>query len=508
MSAETPTRASGTDSGLLSPVWAGTPVEAVTSDEAWLAAMVEFEAALATAQASLGAVPRGTAAAIRTAGANGRLDPVELARRSREAANPVVFFVKKLTELVAEVSPEAAGHVHAGSTSQDVLDSAAMLVATRALTLLHEDLGRIRAALARLAREHRDTPAAARTLTQHAVPTTFGLRAATWLTLIADAHDRVGALLDTRLPVSLGGAAGTLSAYHDQLRAAGVTGFHPELRLVELVADELGLSGTALPWHAARTPIADLAGVLAFTGGALGKFAADVLVLSRTEVAEVAEPAAAGRGQSSAMPQKRNPVLSTLIAAAARQLPVYALVLQQAVVSEDERPAGAWHAEWQPLRECLRLAGGASHTAAELAEGLVVSAERVHANLVLTGTALVAERLSVALAPDLGRRLAKDTVTRAVRATEGGLPLDEALRLALKESGHADALSTPLEQLLAPEDYLGAAVPLTDRAVHRATGAGSPDTPEHGGDVPPAAGAHPASHPTTDPTPSSHDRED
>ncbi|MGW5478100.1 lyase family protein [Streptomyces sp. NPDC004008] len=506
MSADEETPAPGTDSGLLSPVWAGTPVEAVTSDEAWLAAMVEFEAALATAQASLGAVPQGTAEAIRTAGASGRLGLVELARRGREAANPVVYFVKRLTELVAEVSPEAAGHVHAGSTSQDVLDSAAMLVATRALTLLRDDLGRIRAALAALSREHRTAPAAARTLTQHAVPTTFGLRAATWLTLIADAHDRVGALLDTRLPVSLGGAAGTLSAYHDHLRAAGVPGVHPELRLVGLVAEELGLAEGALPWHAARTPIADLAGGLAFVGGALGKFAADVLVLSRTEIAEVAEPAAAGRGQSSAMPQKRNPVLSTLVAAAARQLPVYALVLQQALVTEDERAAGAWHAEWQPLRECLRLAGGAAHTAAELAEGLVVSAERVRANLVLTGTGLVAERLSVALSTDLGRRLAKETVTRAVRSTETGVPLAEALRLALKEAGHADGLSTPLEQLLAPEDYLGAAVPLTDRAVHRATTA---DTPSTAGDPSPAAtdNPHPYTRPT-DPTPSSHDRED
>ncbi|MEU6368593.1 lyase family protein [Streptomyces sp. NPDC046931] len=497
MSAEEQTLAPGTDSGLLSPVWAGTPVEAVTSDEAWLSAMVEFEAALATAQARLGAVPQGTAAAIREAGASGRLALVDLARRGREAANPVVYFVKRLTELVADISPEAAGHVHAGSTSQDVLDSAAMLVATRALTLLRDDLGRIRAALAALARDHRTTPAAARTLTQHAVPTTFGLRAATWLTLVADAHDRVGALLDRRLPVSLGGAAGTLSAYHDHLRAAGVPGFHPELRLVELVADELGLAGTALPWQAVRTPIADLAGVLAFVGGALGKFAADVLVLSRTEIAEVAEPAAAGRGQSSAMPQKRNPVLSTLVAAAARQLPVYALVLQQAVVTEDERPAGAWHAEWQPLRECLRLAGGAAHTAAELAEGLVVSEERVRANLGLTGTGLVAERLSVALSPDLGRRQAKETVTRAVRSTEAGVPLAEALRLALKDTGHADGLSTPLEQLLAPEDYLGAALPLTDRAVDRAT------TVATEGPVPATTPPHPYTHPTP-----SHDRED
>ncbi|MDQ0779975.1 3-carboxy-cis,cis-muconate cycloisomerase [Streptomyces aurantiacus] len=473
----------GTDSGLLSPVWAGTPVETVTSDEAWLAAMAEFEAALATAQARLGAVPETTAAAIRAAAADGGLDPVELARLGREAANPVVHFVKRLTGRVAARDPEAAGHVHAGSTSQDVLDSAAMLIATRTLVLVRDDLVHLRAALTDLAREHRSTAAVARTLTQHAVPTTYGARAATWLTLVCDAHDRVDALLSKGLPVSMGGAAGTLAGYHDHLTAAGTPGDHPELRLVSLVADELGLARPALPWHAVRTPIADLAAVLSFVGGALGKFAADVLVLTRTEIAEVAEPATEGRGQSSAMPQKRNPVLSTLVMTAARQLPVYALVLGQSMVAEDERSSGAWHAEWQPLRECLRLAAGASHTAAELAKGLTVSAGRVRANLELTGSSLVAERLSVALVPDLGRQRAKEAVTRAVRATEAGVPAAEALRAALQEAGLVDGRSTrldSLDELLDPQRYLGAAEPLVDRAVHRAGAAAAPLTPSEG----------------------------
>jgi len=472
-----PHRAVGTDSGLLSPVWAGTPVEAVTSDEAWLAAMVEFEAALATAQAHLGAVPAATAAAIRAAGDGGGLDLVELARVGREAANPVVGFVKRLTELVAGVDPDAAGHVHAGCTSQDVLDSAAMLVATSALNLVRDDLVRIRAALTALAHDHRSTPAVARTLTQHAVPTTFGAKAATWLTLVCDAHDRVDALLAAGLPVSMGGAAGTLASYHDHLKAAGATDDHPELGLATLVADELGLARPALPWHAVRTPIADLAAVLSFVGGALGKFAADVLVLSRTEIAEVSEPAAVGRGQSSTMPQKRNPVLSVLVATAARQLPVYALVLGQSMVAEDERSSGAWHAEWQPLRECLRLAGGASHTAAELAEGLVVVADRIRVNLSLTGSSLVAERLSVALGQELGRQRAKDAVTRAVRDTEKGMPAAQALRRALEQAGLVDGRSAcldSLDELLDPAAYLGAAAPLVDRAVDRAGTAAAP----------------------------------
>ncbi|MGW0705562.1 lyase family protein [Streptomyces sp. NPDC002643] len=496
-------RAAGTDSGLLSPVWAGTPVEAVTSDEAWLTAMVEFEAELATAQARLGAVPPGTAAAIREAGVvraagagraeapGGGLDPAELARLGREAANPVVHFVKRLTELVAEVDTEAAGSVHAGCTSQDVLDSAAMLVATRALTLVRDDLDRMRAALAALARDHRSTPAVARTLTQHAVPTTFGVKAATWLTLVCDAHDRVDALLEKGLPLSLGGAAGTLSAYHDHLTDAGVSGDHPELLLAALVSAGLGLAQPTVPWHAARTPIADLSAVLSFVGGALGKFAADVLVLSRTEIAEVAEPVAVGRGQSSAMPQKRNPVLSTLVATAARQLPVYALVLEQSMVAEDERSAGAWHAEWQPLRECLRLAAGATHTAAELAEGLVVSADRARANLLLTGSGVVAERLSTTLGRELGRQRAKEAVTRAVRATETGVPAAEALRHALAETDLTDvpedALDSlgSLDELLDPERFLGAAEPLVDRAVHRACASAEPPAQPHDDPAPP-----------------------
>lgn len=475
-------RGAGVDSGLLAPVWAGTPVEGVTSDEAWLAAMVEFEGALADAQAELGAVPHGVGDAVRAAGAGGGLDPVALARRGREAANPVVFFVSRLTELVAAADPEAARHVHAASTSQDVLDSAAMLVARRALELLHGDLGRIRTALAALALAHRDTPAAARTLTQHAVPTTVGLRAAGWLTPASDAHDRVGALLAGGLPVSMGGAAGTLAAYHDQLRTAGAAGDHPELRLVELVAGRLGLAAPEVPWHAVRTPVAELGAVLSLAAGALGKFAADVLVLTRTEIGEVVEPAAAGRGRSSAMPQKRNPVLSTLVASAARQVPVYALVLQQSLVAEDERSAGAWHAEWEPLRQCLRLTGGAAHTAAELAEGLAVSVDRVRANTALTGAGLVAERLSVALAADLGRTRAKEIVTRAVRGTEDGIPPVEALRSALAEAGCADEVSFAPGELLDPAGYLGAAGPLVDRAVRRA--AAPPPDPGPAGPVP------------------------
>jgi 3-carboxy-cis,cis-muconate cycloisomerase len=208
---------------------------------------------------------------------------------------------------------------------------------------------------------------AGRTLGQQAVPTTFGLKAAGWLTGCRDARDRLAAV---RLPVQLGGAAGTMAGYGDGA-----------LDLLPLFAAETGLAEPVLPWHTLRTPVTDLACALAAVTGALGKLATDVILLAQSEVGEVAEPAAPGRGGSSAMAHKRNPVLATMIRSAALQAPALAQVLLASRVAEHERPAGSWHAEWQPLRECLRLAGGAAGTAAELAEGLEVFPERMRHNL-------------------------------------------------------------------------------------------------------------------------------
>lgn len=462
----------GPDSGLLAPVWAGTPVEAVTGDRAWLTAMVEAEAALATAQAAIGVVPYGTAATIRAAGAD--LDVVSIARRSRESANPVVCFVADLTEAVARRDPALADHVHAGCTSQDVFDTAAMLVTRRALELLLADLLRIADALAGLATEHRGTLAVARTLAQHALPTTFGLKAANWLMLVRTAADRVDALLTAGLPVSLGGAVGTMAGYHEHVATvSGVdNGDLPELRLPALMAAELGLAAPPLPWHTNRAPIADVAAALSFAAGALGKVAADVLVQSRTEIAEVAEPTAVGRGASSAMPQKRNPVLSTLIAAAARQVPVFAVVLAQAMVAEDERPAGAWHAEWQPLRECLRLTGGAAHTAVELVEGLVVDTARMARNTAITGGALLTERVVAQLAPVVGRRRAKQLVAGALADDPDDVP--GALARALRDE---NGLPVDTKELFEPQEYLGSADALVGRALRWAHGPNTGSAP-------------------------------
>ncbi|MEU7553460.1 3-carboxy-cis,cis-muconate cycloisomerase [Streptomyces sp. NPDC044571] len=459
-----------TDAGLLSPVRAGTPAEEAVSDLAWLQAMLDAEAALARAQASLDTLPKEAADTITRAARADRLDLRALALAARETANPVVGLVQALTRVVAEEDPRAAEYVHRGSTSQDILDTGAMLVADRTLRLVRADLRRTAAALGRLAGEHRDTAMAGRTLALQAVPTTFGLKAAGWRQLVLDADERLARVQEGGLPVSLGGAAGTLAGYLEYARLDDAGG-RPEPgvyldRLEEAFAAETGLARPALPWHVLRTPMADLAAALAFTAGALGKIAVDVQNLSRTEVAEVAEPAVAGRGSSSAMPHKRNPVLSTLLRSAALQVPVLATGLVQCLVSEDERSAGAWHAEWQLLRECLRLAGGAAHTAVELAEGLEARPGRMHANLLLTGSRIVSERIAAVLAPQLGKTAAKQLLTRvSAVAEESGRPLHELLAGEPVLDGHWS--TEELVALCDPATYTGGAGALVDRALTR-----------------------------------------
>jgi len=448
------------DAGLLSPVRVGTEAEAAVGDGAWLQAMLDAEAGLARAQARCGTVPAQAAAAITAAARADLLDVRELALAARETANPVVGLVKALTAVVAERSPQAAEYVHRGSTSQDVFDTGAMLVAQRVLRIIVRDLRSVADALGRLAVTHRDTVTAGRTLALHAVPTTFGLKAAGWRQLVLDSVERLERI---ELPVALGGAAGTLAGY---LQYAGEDA-EPTTVLEELgaaFADETGLAVPTLPWHALRTPVADLGAALAHTTGALGKIAADVLVLARTEIGEVAEPAVTGRGVSSAMPHKRNPVLATLIRSAALQVPALATVLLQSLPTEDERSAGMWHAEWQPLREALRLTGGAAHTAVELARGLLVRPERMRTNLDATGGQLVSERVSAVLAPRLGKTAAKELLSQAsMLASRTGLPLADVLADLPQLAGILSREEAAA--LLDPAGYTGLAGPLVDRAL-------------------------------------------
>ncbi|MZD07470.1 3-carboxy-cis,cis-muconate cycloisomerase [Streptomyces sp. SID5785] len=427
--------------GLLSPGRAGSAVEAATGDRALLQALLDAEVALGRALGAPEPVLREMAAAARAE----RFDARSLAERGRAGGNPVIPLV---ADLRAAVSPEAAAWVHRGATSQDILDTALMLLAQRARTLVLADLDATADTLAGLAAAHRDTPMPGRTLTQHAVPTTFGLKAAGWRALVLDARDRLAALA---LPAQLGGAAGTLAALDGRTE------------LLAKYAAHTGLDAPPLPWHVLRTPVAELGAALGLLGGALGKLAADVLVLSRTETGEVSEGSAGG---SSAMPHKANPVRATLIAAAARRLPQHAAVLLASMAAEDERPAGAWHAEWGTLRDALRDAGGAARDAAELTASLRVHPDAMRARLELTGGLIVSERLVAVLGRTLGRDRARRLLTGAARdAATGPRPLEEILA-ALPEV--RDALGTQrLHRLLDPAQYLGAAPELTDRALSR-----------------------------------------
>ena len=451
------------DGGLLAPVRAGTRVEALTSDRAWVRAMLDAEAALARAQARAGLISGEAAALIDRTAAALTVDAADLARRSRQSAGPVVPLVADLRAAVSRAGGEdVARLVHLGATTQDILDTAAMLVATRAVAVITADLDAALALLADLAQRHRTTVMAARTLGQHAVPTTFGLKAAGWLTGLLHTRDRLRAL---PLPAQLGGAAGTLAALVEATRgeaaregpareAARGEAVHGEaagdaslrvLALVGVYAEELGLAVPLAPWHAERSVIGELGAALSGTARALGKPATDVILMAQTEVGEVAE---SSQGGSSAMPHKRNPALSVLIRSASFQVPAYAQALAQ--VGEHERAAGAWQAEWAPLRECLRLTGGAAETAVELVGGLRVFPDRMRANVELTGGRTVSERLAA--------HLDRDDL-RAILDRDG--PLDVP----------PDALDEDAPQdLLDPAGYLGAAPELVDRilAAYRA----------------------------------------
>ncbi|MET7474398.1 3-carboxy-cis,cis-muconate cycloisomerase [Streptomyces sp. NPDC005648] len=434
--------------GLLAPGWTGSPAASATSDTAYLQALLDAEAALTHAQAARRLAPGPAAAAVTEAADAARFDVRSLAERARGGGNPVIPLVADLTKAVGE---EYGPYVHRGATSQDIMDTATMLVAVRTLDLVLADLARTERALARLAAEHRDTAMPGRTLTQHAVPTTFGLKAAGWRSLVLDARDRTVRVRDG-LPVQLGGAAGTLAAFT-------AYGAEDTEALTAAFAHRLGLAVPPLPWHTLRTPVADLAGCLAFTAGALGKLATDVLVLGRTEIAEVAEGSGGG---SSAMPHKANPVRSTLVVAAAHRAPQLAATLYGSLTAEDERPAGAWHAEWEPLRDLLRLVGGAARDAAELTEGLRVHADTMREHLGLTHGLIVSERLSAELAPVLGRARAKSLLTQlAERTYSEGRQLEELL------AEEPELKDVDLDDLTDPARYTGAAALLTDRALER-----------------------------------------
>ncbi len=333
------------------------------SDRAWLRAMLEAEGALARAEARAGVISAEAAAAVAAACDPSLYDAAELAVQGRATANPAGPLVRALR---ARIGESQAAFVHRGATSQDIVDTAAVLVARRAATLIDAELRGAADECARLADEHRDTVMAARTLLQQAVPTTFGLKGAYWLVGLVEARDRL-ATIAASLPAQLGGAAGTLAALGDR----GV-------EVHSLYAEELGLREPVLPWHTIRTPIAELAGALAGAAGAAAKIGGDIVLLAQTEVGEVAEREA---GESSTMPHKHNPVSAVLAIACERHSRANAGILLESVVQEHERAAGAWQAEWSALTAALAATGGAVAAVRRSLTGLQVDGERMRANV-------------------------------------------------------------------------------------------------------------------------------
>jgi 3-carboxy-cis,cis-muconate cycloisomerase len=440
----------GADDGLLAPAWAGSPVAAATGDRAVLTAILDVEVALVDAFAELGLAPRAAPDAVRSAIADSSFDPVAIARRARGGGNPVIPLVGDLRSAVTAIDADAGLWVHRGATSQDILDTALMLVASRARVGILRDASVAIAALAALADRHRATLMVSRTLTQHGVPTTFGVKAAGWL------HGLVGSareLSRAELPVQWGGAGGTLASF--AVLGASGTG----LELAQRIADSLGLAVPAVPWQNQRAPITRFGDSLAGLSDALGTIAENVLLLSRPEFAELAEPSVPGRGVSSAMPQKHNPVLSVLIASAARRVPSLAADLHRSSVTLDERPSGAWHAEWQAFRELLRLVGGASQLAAELMPGLIVDGTAMRARLDAAGPLLVSERLMLEFGPLIGRARLQELVAA------GGDRLADSLR---SEPALAQVTDEQLARALDPAHYLGASDQIIDAVLREA----------------------------------------
>ncbi len=425
-------------------------------DRDWLQAMLDTEAALARALERAGLADAGAGAAVTAAAQADKFDAARLGQQATLTGNPVPALVRALSDRVPTGAREA---VHRGATSQDIIDTALMLLARRGLEVIDADLAAAARQAAALADAHDGTVMAGRTLLQQAVPVTFGLVAAGWLTAIDAARHELGRVATTQLAIQFGGAAGTLASLGD----AGTV-------VAGLLAQELGLREPALPWHTDRLRILRLAASLAGVCAALGKIARDVTLLAQTEVAEVAEGSDDPRqGGSSAMPHKRNPVRSVVILGCTRRAPGLLATLAAATEHELQRAAGAWHAEWEPLADLLRLTGSAAAWSVPLLTGLRVDAGRMRANLDMAGGLPLAEHVAARLTPAVGRLAAQDLVAAAsARAAEQAMSLPEAL---LADQGAVSALRAAgigrdeLDAAVDPAGYLGASAEFIRRAL-------------------------------------------
>jgi 3-carboxy-cis,cis-muconate cycloisomerase len=439
-----------TEQGLLSGLFSRGPVAAQCSELALLQAMLDVEVALTRALAKVGIAPAQAAAEVAQAADASTFDLAAIGRGTADKGTPVPAM---LSALRSRLSDDAAAHLHQGATSQDVVDSALMLVAHRALAPLLGDLGAAADTCAQLAERHRSTLAPGRTLLQQALPLTFGIKAATWMSGLDGSCAELAEVRERVLAVQFAGAVGTLASLGDR-----------GLEVMSAVAEQLGLAEPALGWHTVRLRPARLSAAVGSALGVMGKVARDVVLLAQTEVSEAAEGANDGRGGSSTMPHKRNPVGAVAVIACAQRAPGLVATMIGSMIQEHERAAGAWQAEWEPLLELLRLAGSAATALRELLEELDVDAERMRANLNATGELVMSESVAGALSKSIGRPAAQELVTKAAAASaQEGRSFRQVLAGLPEISGAlgADGLDAALD----PRGYLGVADELIGRAL-------------------------------------------
>jgi 3-carboxy-cis,cis-muconate cycloisomerase len=438
-------------SPLLAPMLSSAAMRKICDDAACLQYMLDFEAALARAEAESGIIPTSSAETIAKACKADAFDSAALAEAATRSGNLAIPLIKALTARIATVDQEAARYVHWGATSQDVIDTAAMLTLRAGIDALLADIDRAVKGFARLARTHRNTAVVARTWLQHALPMPFGLKLAEYAAALHRSRGRLLHLKRHALALQFGGAAGTLAALGDK-----------GLQIAEKLAGLLQLPLPDAPWHAHRDRIAEIASTLAIVAGTCGKIARDVQLMMQTDVAEAFEPSGEGRGGSSTMPHKRNPVAAASALAAAIMAPNLAATIFAAQVGDHERSAGPWHAEWPTLPSLLLVTSGALASIVDIAEGLEVDAARMRANLDTTDGLIMAEAVAFALAEKIGKEAAHHLVeTASKKAVTEKKGLRDVLEKDPKVTAHLDAKR--IAQLFEPMAYQGASQALIDR---------------------------------------------
>jgi 3-carboxy-cis,cis-muconate cycloisomerase len=438
-------------SPLLAPMFSSAAMRAVCDDTATLQHMLDFEAALARAEAAAGVIPASATGPIAKACKAEAFDLAALAEAATRSGNLAIPLVKALTAAVAKADAGAARYVHWGATSQDVIDTATMLTMRAAIDALLPDLDRAIAGFAGLARKHRDTAMVARTWLQHALPMPFGLKLAEYAAALHRSRGRLQRLRAEGLALQFGGAAGTLAALGDK-----------GLAVAEKLAAELKLPLPDAPWHTHRDRIAEAASAFAILTGSCGKIARDVSLMMQTDVAEAFEPSGEGRGGSSTMPHKRNPVAAATALAAAAMAPNLAATIFAAQVQDHERSAGPWHAEWPTLPTLQLVTSGALAAIVDLAEGLEVDAARMRVNLDVTHGSIMAEAVTFALAETIGKSDAHHLVEAAVKkAVAGKQHLHDVMASDPKVTAHLSA--DKLAKSFDPMAYQGVSQQLIDR---------------------------------------------